>query len=113
MSARMGKVAGLATLGGLGWMVWTLVIANAIYFKGQWLEPFDPASTKDHDFTLAGGKKVKVKTMTGHLGSARYGAFNKDGSFFNTPRRSDSAALLVKVRVCCESPAIPALSRRW
>jgi serine protease inhibitor len=64
-----------------------LVVANAIYFKGQWVEPFKEAQTKERDFTLAGGKKVKVPTMHGYPGAARYAAFNKDGSFFRTPTR--------------------------
>jgi serine protease inhibitor len=62
-----------------------LVVANAIYFKGRWTEPFQEDQTKQRSFTLAGGKKVKVATMHGYLSTARYAAFNKDGSFFATP----------------------------
>ncbi|MHC4181347.1 MAG: serpin family protein, partial [Planctomycetota bacterium] len=65
-----------------------LVLTNAVYFKGQWSQPFKEAQTKPREFTLAGGKKLQVPTMSGSgLGSARYGAFNADGSFFDTPRR--------------------------
>jgi serine protease inhibitor len=62
-----------------------LVVTNAIYFKGQWSDPFREDETKPHDFTLAGGKKVKVAMMHGYPGGVRYGALNKDGSFFDTP----------------------------
>jgi serine protease inhibitor len=63
-----------------------LVVANAIFFKGQWHQPFEPKKTKDRPFTLLGGKKVNVPTMHGKPEEARYAAFEKDGSFFNTPR---------------------------
>jgi serine protease inhibitor len=66
----------------------TLVVANAIYFKGQWSTPFEAKETKPQAFTLADGTKVKTPTMYHAFGNAaRYGAFNKDGTFFNTPRR--------------------------
>jgi serine protease inhibitor len=63
-----------------------LVVANAIYFKGQWLKPFEEAQTQQRPFTLAGGKTVKVATMHGYPESARYAAFHKDGTFFDTPK---------------------------
>ncbi|MGF1578550.1 MAG: serpin family protein, partial [Gemmataceae bacterium] len=62
-----------------------LVLANAIYFKGQWSEPFDESATKPQDFTLASGTKIKVPTMTDYK-QIKYAAFNADGSFFETPR---------------------------
>src|SRR5439155_8141598 len=42
-----------------------LVLTNAIYFKAAWMRPFEPKQTKDDDFTLADGKKVKAKLMHG------------------------------------------------
>jgi serine protease inhibitor len=63
-----------------------LVVANAIYFKGQWMIPFEVSLTKDRPFTLSGGKKVQVPTMhADSLEVARYAAFNGDGTFFTTP----------------------------
>ena len=63
-----------------------LVLTNAIYFKGQWLKPFEASETKDEDFTLAAGSKVRVPMMHHeHLGVARYAAFNADGTLFPTP----------------------------
>lgn len=62
-----------------------MVIANAVYFKGDWAQPFKEAQTKDLPFILGDGKKLDVKMMQGLKSNARYAAFNKDGSFFNTP----------------------------
>jgi len=42
----------------------TLVLTNAIYFKGTWLYQFDKNKTRETDFTLADGKKIKVQMMS-------------------------------------------------
>jgi serpin B len=62
------------------------VISNAIYFKGEWFQPFKEEKTEKKDFTLANGQKVKVSLMKELIKKARYAAFNADGSFFNTPK---------------------------
>ncbi|MFO0851592.1 MAG: serpin family protein [Gemmataceae bacterium] len=41
-----------------------MVLANAIYFKGQWAEQFDPKRTRPAPFTLADGTKVNVPMMS-------------------------------------------------
>ena len=41
----------------------TLVLTNAIYFKGQWVFPFDPQNTKEVLFSLISGDKVEVPMM--------------------------------------------------
>lgn len=70
-----------------GWL--RLVVTNAVYFRGQWAEPFPASQTEDDDFSLAVGGKVKVPMMHhDSLDKARYGAFNADGSFFDTPRET-------------------------
>jgi serpin B len=46
------------------------VIANVIYFKGQWTTAFDPSQTTPAPFTLADGTQVSVQMM--HQ-SATYG----------------------------------------
>lgn len=64
-----------------------LVITNAVYFKGEWLAPFDASSTRPADFHLADGKSMSVPMMSQYTyGWAGYGAFNGDGSAFDTPR---------------------------
>lgn len=63
-----------------------LVLANAVYFKGAWSQPFDAAATADGKFTLSGGEMVDTPLMhRDYLSGGQYGAFNEDGSFFDTP----------------------------
>jgi len=41
----------------------TLVITNAIYFKGTWVKQFDPKKTTYEDFTTGSGEVVQVPMM--------------------------------------------------
>ena len=67
-----------------------LVLVNAIYFKGDWSVPFKEKNTKDLDFVLSSGSKVKKPIMIAHgMKGASYADFNADGSFFNTPAMVD------------------------
>ncbi|MEN9203648.1 MAG: serpin family protein [Thermostichus sp. DG02_3_bins_51] len=47
-----------------------MVLLNAIYFKGEWSQPFDPARTQMQPFTRADGSQVEVPMMAR---SGRYG----------------------------------------
>jgi serpin B len=40
-----------------------MVLANALYFKGRWTVPFDPADTASRPFATAAGTTVDVPTM--------------------------------------------------
>lgn len=40
-----------------------LVLANAIYFKGKWDQPFDPEATRPGPFKLSGGGEVQAPFM--------------------------------------------------
>ena len=42
-------------------------LANAIYLKSAWSDPFEPAKTKPLPFTTASGKKITVPTMATQL----------------------------------------------
>ena len=42
-----------------------LVLTNAIYFKGQWEEPFRRTHTKEHRFYRLDGSVVRVPFMAG------------------------------------------------
>jgi serpin B len=39
------------------------ILINAIRFKGTWESEFSPNNTKEEDFTLSSGEKVKIDTM--------------------------------------------------
>jgi serine protease inhibitor len=41
----------------------SMILLNAVYFKGEWIDPFIASETKDHDFTLPSGKVVARKLM--------------------------------------------------
>src|SRR5262249_1713858 len=69
-----------------------LVITNAIYFKGDWKEPFNAKDTLDEPFWPKGRSgqttnPILAKTMLrSGMDSARYGAFQASGKPFATPR---------------------------
>lgn len=65
-----------------------LILTNAIYFKGEWAEPFKEANTKPREFLLPGGKKIQTPIMKAQkMEKGAYAAFNADGSFFKTPKK--------------------------
>jgi len=45
-----------------------MVLANAIYFKADWLTQFDPEMTSEQPFTLANGSTVQTDMMNMSLG---------------------------------------------
>ncbi len=64
-----------------------LVLANAIFFKGEWASKFKSVQTRNGGFTLVNGSKESVPMMSQErVSTTSYAAFNADGSFFNTPR---------------------------
>lgn len=65
-----------------------LVVANAVCFRGEWAEPFHEAMTKEGDFQLADGSRVKAHLMhDAWRTSVRYAAFGGDGKPFATPKQ--------------------------
>jgi serpin B len=56
------KIMDLIQVGGIDPLT-RLVITNAVYFKGIWVEPFDRNQTKDDIFTAATGIAVPVRMM--------------------------------------------------
>jgi serpin B len=48
-----------------------LVLANAIYFKGQWLKPFEKSATSNQPFHLTSTKQADVPLMH-HFDDVRY-----------------------------------------
>lgn len=53
-----------------------LVLTNAIYFKGKWMDEFDKKNTKDEAFNFADGTKADVPMMNR---TARYGYYSEEG----------------------------------
>ena len=48
-----------------------LFIANAVYFKGKWLTPFEKSLTQNRPFTLSSGRTIRVPSMQ-RTGGMRY-----------------------------------------
>lgn len=49
-----------------------MVLVNAIYFKGDWIYPFDPNETHDAPFHLLDGSDVQAKMMSQTLSGIPY-----------------------------------------
>ena len=63
-----------------------LVIANSVYFKGDWAQPFISSNTRPERFHQANDRSIEVPMMHQWNGlSASYGAFQSDGRIFPTP----------------------------
>ena len=63
-----------------------LVIANSVYFKGDWAQPFISSNTHPKQFHQANDRSIEVPMMHQWNGlSASYGAFQSDGELFPTP----------------------------
>lgn len=70
-----------------------LVIANAIYFKGVWVEPFDPEKTKPGPFTLADGSKRQTPFMN-RRGRMRF-AEAEGVRLLELPYRGEAVSMVV------------------
>lgn len=70
-----------------------MVLANAIYFKGDWAKKFEPNATREAPFTAAGGTKTNVPLMH-RFGSVRlYG--DDDVQVAELPYRGDEVSMAV------------------
>ena len=56
-----------------------LVLANAVYFKGNWAEPFDKQRTQEAAFTRQDGTQTQVRLMTNQH-EFRYAELFPDGT---------------------------------
>jgi serpin B len=68
------------------------LLFNSVYFKADWLYPFDPRSTYDDTFTNLGGDEVQTPTMhtSGFLSAASTETFDAVA----LPYKSNKAAML-------------------
>lgn len=70
-----------------------LVLANAIYFKGSWLDEFNSSQTEDRDFKTSSNKKIQVPTMSKN-GSYRYYE-DSDLQAVKIPYKSDKMSMMI------------------
>jgi len=69
-----------------------LVLTNAVYFLGEWLEPFAKERTANEPFHLHDGATVATPLMHARQAEGvKYAAFNADGSPFATPAMIEAA----------------------
>ncbi|HEU4613246.1 MAG TPA: serpin family protein, partial [Kofleriaceae bacterium] len=73
-----------------------LVLANAILFKGEWDQQFDPAKTTNGSFHIAGGADVTAPLMHAQLPIA-LGHLGSDAEVGVLPFRGKDLALVVIV----------------
>jgi serpin B len=75
-SQTNGKIKDLIPPESLGAMT-RLVLTNAVYFKGDWVQPFQKRNTREEDFTVSAQEKVKVPLMHQQMkmGYAEEGTF--------------------------------------
>lgn len=70
-----------------------LFIADAVYFKGKWLDGFEKEATRPHEFALASGRRINVPAMerTGSI------AYRREQNFqmVRLPYRGGRTALYV------------------
>jgi serine protease inhibitor len=63
-----------------------LVLTNAVYFLGEWSEPFKIENTKTEKFRLQDGTTTDAALMQARQShGVKYAAFNADGAIFTTP----------------------------
>jgi serpin B len=70
-----------------------LVLTNAIYFKANWVNPFDINSTKNDDFHLNSESTIKVKMMH-QIDHFAYGE-NKDIQLIELPYEGEDISMIV------------------
>ncbi len=89
------RIVDMISQGGVS-AVTRLVLANAVYFRGEWQEPFDADNTKDADFQRADGQKLVMRLMRDQWREdVPYAAFTGTGDYFDTPKQvpADGAVL--------------------
>ena len=70
-----------------------MVLTNAIYFKGDWASQFKKAATRDMDFHISAGKKVKTPMM---YQSAKFGyTETPDMQALKMPYKGDDLSMVV------------------
>jgi serine protease inhibitor len=73
------------------------IIANVLYFKGQWTTSFDPSDTTAAPFNLSGGSQMTAELMH-QTGSFAYAAGNLHGGNFQAVRMPYGQGRLGRLR---------------
>ena len=72
-----------------------MVLVNAIYFKGDWLQPFEESATdEDGVFTQDDGTEVNAAIMRGEIDEARYAEL-ENGQLLELPYSGDELAMVL------------------
>ncbi len=71
----------------------TLVLVNAIYFKGNWASQFDPRRTAESDFSLSEDRKIHVSMMY-QKGEFGYGEI-KGGKLLELPYVGNHLSMVI------------------
>ncbi|KAH3729957.1 leukocyte elastase inhibitor-like [Dreissena polymorpha] len=73
-----------------------MVVANAIYFKGNWATQFEPKSTTKTDFHTLDGKALKIDMMKREMKKVRYGESTVlDCKVLHMPYIGDEMAMVI------------------
>ena len=67
------------------WHQVRLILTNAIYFRGEWTDPFPEDLTRPEPFFVNGTDEKQVPLMHSFALEAGYCAVNADGTLFETP----------------------------
>jgi serpin B len=95
----------------------TLVLTDAVWFKGTWVEPFDPALTSPEPFTTDTGEKVTVPLMY-REGKVRWGQA-KGATLLALPYAGDRLEMLLALPeapdglASLEASLTPAIIAAW
>ena len=73
----------------------TLILANAIYFRGSWEKPFKKMRTGDREFTLTNGNSVQIPMMT-QTADFQYAKIDEaDVQILEMPYQSDQISMII------------------
>ena len=72
-----------------------LVLTNAIYFKGTWIQQFDKSKTEEEDFKITDFEKVEVNMM--HIGEKEEFIYseNEDLQIIELPYKGEKLSMLI------------------
>ncbi len=91
-----GKIEDLVPSSAIDPFYTALILTNAIYFKGSWLQQFDPDDTTEKDFEVSPGNTVEVPMMsiTGEDAEFNY-TETTDLQILELPYEGDDLSMLI------------------